>query len=63
MRTLRTLCSGGELFGVGARAAGYTHVDGYEIEPKIAAVARLNGFDVRAADVCALDAEEEEEVQ
>ena len=36
MRTLRTLCSGGELFGVGARAAGYTHVDGYEIDPKIA---------------------------
>lgn len=57
MRTLRTLCSGGELFGVGARAAGYTHVDGYEIEPKIAAVARLNGFDVRAADVCAVDYE------
>jgi site-specific DNA-cytosine methylase len=52
MRTLRTLCSGGELFGVGARAAGYAHVDGYEIDPKIAAVAQRNGFDVRAADVC-----------
>lgn len=57
MRTLRTLCSGGELFGVGARAAGWTHVDGYEIEPKIAAVARLNGFDVRVADVCSVDYE------
>lgn len=52
MRTLRTLCSGGELFGVGARAAGYAHVEGYEIDPKIAAVAQRNGFDVRAADVC-----------
>jgi DNA (cytosine-5)-methyltransferase 1 len=57
MRTLRTLCSGGELFGVGARAAGYTHVDGYEIDPKIAAVAQRNGFDVRAADVCEVDYE------
>lgn len=55
MKTFRTLCSGGELFGVGARQAGYTHVDGYEIEPKIAATAKLNGFDVRTADVCAVD--------
>lgn len=55
MRTLRTLCSGGELFGVGARQAGYTHVDGYEIDPAVAAVARLNGFDVRAADICVVD--------
>ncbi len=55
MRTFRTLCSGGELFGVGARAAGWTHVDGYEIDPAIAAVARLNGFDVRAADVTRID--------
>lgn len=52
MRTLRTLCSGGELFGIGARAAGYAHVEGYEIDPKIAAVAQRNGFDVRVADVC-----------
>ena len=57
MRTLRTLCSGGELFGIGARAAGYAHVEGYEIDPKIAAVAQRNGFDVRAADVCAVDYE------
>ena len=55
MKTFRTLCSGGELFGVGARAAGWTHVDGYEIDPAIAAVARLNGFDVRAADVTRID--------
>lgn len=55
MRTFRTLCSGGELFGVGARAAGYTHLDGYEIDPQIAAVAQLNGFAVRVADVCEVD--------
>lgn len=55
MKTFRTLFSGGELFGVGARAAGYVHLDGYEIDPKIAAVARLNGFDVRAADVCEVE--------
>lgn len=55
MKTIRTLCSGGELFAVGARAAGYTHVDGYEIDPKIAAVAQLNGFDVRVTDVCEID--------
>ena len=45
----------GELFGVGAQQAGYTHTDGYEIDPKIAAVAQLNGFDVRVADVCAVE--------
>ena len=55
MPALRTLFSGGELFGVGAQQAGYTHADGYELEPKIAAVAQLNGFDVRVADVCAVD--------
>lgn len=55
MPTIRTHCSGGELFGVGARAAGFRHVEGFEIDPKIAAVARLNGFDVRAADVCQVD--------
>lgn len=57
MMTFRTLCSGGELFGVGARQAGWTHVDGYEIEEPIAAVAKLNGFDVHAADVCAVEYE------
>lgn len=55
MPTFRTLLSGGELFGVGARAAGYTHIDGYEIDPKIAAVACLNGFDVHTADICDVD--------
>lgn len=55
MKTLRTLFSGGELFGVGAGHAGYRHLDGYEISPTIAAVACLNGFDVRVADVCAVE--------
>lgn len=55
MKTLRTLFSGGELFGVGAGHAGYRHLDGYEISPTIAAVACLNGFDVRVADVCVVE--------
>lgn len=55
VRTFRTLCSGGELFGVGARAAGWQHLDGYEIEPSIALVAWLNGFHVHATDVCKVD--------
>lgn len=53
--TLRTYCTGGDLFGVGAAAAGFRVVDGYEIDPKKAAVARLNGHDVRVADVTRLD--------
>lgn len=55
MKTFRTLCSGGELFGVGARAADWTHVDGYEIDPAIAVIARLNDFNVRVADVTRID--------
>lgn len=55
MITFRTHCSGGELFGIGARVAGFRHIDGFEIDDKIAAVARLNGFDVRTADVCQVE--------
>jgi DNA (cytosine-5)-methyltransferase 1 len=55
VKTFRTLFSGGELFGAGARAAGWQHLDGYEIDERIAAVARLNGFDVRTIDVCQVD--------
>jgi site-specific DNA-cytosine methylase len=54
-RLFRTTHSGGELFGVGARAAGWTHLDGWEWEPRIAAAAQRNGFDVRVADVCDVD--------
>lgn len=57
MKSIRTLCSGGELFGIGARQAGYQHVDGYELRPDIAAVAQRNGFDVRCADICQIDYE------
>lgn len=54
-RTFATLFSGGELFGVGAWQAGWRHVYGFEIDDSIASVARLNGFDVHTADVCAVD--------
>ena len=45
-----TLFSGGELFGVGARQAGLIHAWGVEIDPKIAAVAQANDFDVHCGD-------------
>lgn len=54
-RTLRTYCSGGDLFGIGAVQAGYQAVDGYEINPRIAAVARLNGHNIHVADVTRMD--------
>ncbi len=47
-----TLFSGGDLFGLGARQAGLTHSFGVELDPKIAAVAQANGFDVHCEDVC-----------
>lgn len=50
-RTFLSLFSGGELVGVGAKAAGYKHIGGVEIDPKIAAVAQRNGFDVTVADI------------
>lgn len=34
MTTLRTLCTGGGLFDIGAQLAGWQHVDGYEVDPK-----------------------------
>lgn len=51
MKTFATLFSGGELFGVGAVAAGYEHLFGIEYDDKIASVARLNGFNVYTGDV------------
>ena len=50
-----TLFSGGELAGVGITAAGWQHAWGVEYDPAIAAVAKLNGFDVTVADVLACD--------
>lgn len=51
MKTVGTLFSGGELFGIGARNAGYEHIWGIEKEDKIAEVARQNGFWVQTGDV------------
>jgi len=51
VKTILTLFSGGELAGVGARAAGYEHIGGVEIDPAIASVAKMNGFDLTVADI------------
>ncbi len=51
MKTLGTLFSGGELFGIGAEMAGYKSLWGIEYDDKIAAIARLNGFPVITGDV------------
>lgn len=55
MKTIRTLFSGGEGVGVGAREAGLVHVDGFEYDDKIAQVARDNGFNTITADVLDID--------
>lgn len=55
MTTIGTLLSGGELVSVGARQVGVDHLWGFEIDDKIAQVARDNGFGVTTADVMALD--------
>ena len=55
MKTFATLFSGGEGVGVGLTAAGMHHAWGIEYDPAIAAVAQANGFDVRVADVRAVD--------
>lgn len=55
MPTIATLFSGGELVGVGARAAGLSHLWGCEIDPAIAEVARANGFESIVADVLDID--------
>lgn len=54
-KTLLTLFSGGELAGVGARSLGYEHIGGVEYDPKIAEVARANGFPVTVADILDVD--------
>ena len=50
-----TLFSGGEGVGVGLTSAGLHHAWGIEYDAQIAAVAQANGFDVRVADVRAVD--------
>jgi len=54
-RTVATMFSGFEGFGVGARAAGYTHLWGVEFNPALAAVAEANGFHTLVNDVRAVD--------
>lgn len=51
MTTIGTIFSGGEGIGVGAKAAGLTHLWGVEYEDKIADVARMNGFNTLTGDV------------
>lgn len=55
MKTFATMFSGGGLADVGLRAAGLRHVWGIELDARRAAVAQVNGFDVRAGDVLATD--------
>jgi site-specific DNA-cytosine methylase len=53
--TFASLFSGGGLADVGLRQAGLRHLWGIELDPARAAVGVANGFDVRAADVLAVD--------
>jgi DNA (cytosine-5)-methyltransferase 1 len=55
MGTFATLFSGGEGAGWGARAAGLKDTWGIEINPKLAAIAKLNSFDTFCADACDVD--------
>ena len=50
-----TLFSGGEGAGLGMVAAGWEHAWGVEYDPKIAQVARDNGFNVLTADILQCD--------
>lgn len=54
--TIATLLSGGEGVGVGAEAAGLSHLWGIEINDDIAGVARENGFNVITGDILETDA-------
>jgi len=55
MKTFGTMFSGGGLADVGLSQAGLAHAWGIELDPKRAAVAHMNGFDVLAGDVLATD--------
>ena len=50
-KTIATIFTGGGLFDIGAQQAGYEHIWGIELDPKIAAVANLNGLHTLAGDV------------
>lgn len=51
MRTSASLFTGGGLMDWGLRLAGYQHLWGIEIDPRIAAAARTNGLSVTIANV------------
>ena len=55
MATIATLLSGGEGVGVGAKAAGLSHLWGIEINDAIAGVARNNGFNIFTGDILEID--------
>lgn len=55
MPTIATLLSGGEGVGMGAKAAGLSHLWGIEIDDDIAGVARDNGFNVITGDILQID--------
>jgi site-specific DNA-cytosine methylase len=55
MTTFASLFTGGGGADVGAARAGYTHLWGVEMDPRIASVAELNGFATMVSDVCAVD--------
>lgn len=55
MTTFATLFSGGELAAVGMRNAGLVHRWGIELDDAIAAVARMNGFNVITANILDID--------
>jgi DNA (cytosine-5)-methyltransferase 1 len=58
-----TIFSGGELAGVGMRAAGIEHVWGIEIDDNVAGLARANGFNVITADILTVDPAQMEPVE
>lgn len=53
--SIATMFGGGEGVGEGAKMAGLIHLWGIEHDPKIADVARMNGYYMITADVCAVD--------
>lgn len=55
MKTSASMFSGGALFDIGAKMAGYEIIWGIEWDDKIASVARLNGFPVITGDVTKFD--------
>jgi DNA (cytosine-5)-methyltransferase 1 len=55
VKTSASFFTGGALFDIGAKQAGYDPIWGVEWDDKIASIARLNGFNVITADVIKLD--------